>query len=134
MSGTGFGTATTTATAAAGAPIKIIYFSGAKQTGTEGSILPNPIVAQARDTYGNGVPGVTINFTANNGGVPNPSSMVTNAKGLASTTLQLPATVATVTVTASSVGFKNVNIVEYSVAPSAITTGVNPAVFTETGQ
>jgi hypothetical protein len=60
--------------------------------------------------------------------------MVTNAKGLASTTLQLPATVATVTVTASSVGFKNVNIVEYSVAPSAITTGVNPAVFTETGQ
>jgi len=134
MSGTGFGTATTTATAAAGAPIKIIYFSGAKQTGAEGSILPNPIVAQARDTYGNGVPGVTINFTANNGGVPNPSSMVTNAKGLASTTLQLPATVATVTVTASSVGFKNVNIVEYSVAPSAITTGVNPAVFTETGQ
>ena len=119
MSGTGFGTATTTATAAAGAPIKIIYYSGAKQTGTEGSILPNPIVAQARDTYENGVPGVTINFTANNGGVPNPSSVITNAKGLASTTLQLPATVATVTVTASSVGFKSVNIVEYSVAPAA---------------
>jgi hypothetical protein len=45
--------------------------------------------------------------------------VVTNAKGLASTTLQLPATVATVTVTASSAGFKNVNIVEYSVAPTA---------------
>jgi hypothetical protein len=119
MSGTGFGTATTTATAASGASIKMIYYSGAKQTGTEGSILPNPIVVQPRDTYGNGVPGVTVNFTANNGGVPNPSSVVTNAKGLASTTLQLPATVATVTVTASSAGFKNVNIVEYSVAPTA---------------
>jgi len=132
MSGTGFGTATTTATAAAAAAIKIISYRGAKQTGTEGSILPNPIVAQAQDTYKNGVPGVTINFTANNGAVPNPSSVVTDAKGLARTTLQLPATVSTVTVTASSAGFKNVTFVEYSVAPTA--TGVKSAVFTETGQ
>ena len=116
MSGTGFGTATTTATAAAAAAIRIISYGGAKQTGTEGSILPNPIVAQAQDTYKNGVPGVTINFTANNGGVPNPSSVVTDANGLARTTLQLPATVATVTVTASSAGLKNVTFVEYSVA------------------
>ncbi len=90
MSGTGFGTATTTATATAAAAIKIISYGGAKQTGTEGSILPNPIVAQAQDAYRNGVPGVTINFTANNGAVPNPSSAVTDAKGLARTTLQLP--------------------------------------------
>jgi hypothetical protein len=116
MSGTGFGTATTTATAAAAAAIKIISYGGGKQTGTEGSILPNPIVAQAQDTYKNGVPGVTINFTANNGGVPNPSSVVTDANGLARTTLQLPAAVATVTVTASSAGLKNVTFVEYSVA------------------
>jgi hypothetical protein len=143
MSGTGFGTATTTATAAAAAAIKIISYGGAKQTGTEGSILPNPIVAQAQDTYKNGVPEVTINFTANNGAVPNPSSAVTDAKGLARTTLQLPAVVATVTVTASSAGFKNVTFVEYSVAPTAsagsvtinaTAKGVNPAVLAETVQ
>ena len=116
MSGTGFGNATTTATAAAAAAIKITSYGGAKQTGTEGSILPNPIVAQAQDAYRNGVPGVTINFAANNGAVPNPSSAVTDAKGLARTTLQLPTTVSTVTVTASSAGFKNVTFVEYSVA------------------
>ncbi|MGA2335538.1 MAG: hypothetical protein WBQ19_19515 [Terriglobales bacterium] len=143
MSGTGFGTATTTATAAAAAAVKIISYGGGKQTGTEGSILPNPIVAQVQDTYKNGVPGVTINFTANNGGVPNPSSVVTNAKGLARTTLQLPAAVATVTVTASSAGFKSVTFVEYSVAPAAsagsvtinsTAKGVNPAVFAESVQ
>lgn len=116
MSGTGFGNTTTTAIATAGAAIKIISYGGAKQTGTEGSILPNPIVAQAQDAYRNGVPGVTINFTANNGAVPNPSSVVTDAKGLARTTLQLPTTVSTVTVTASSAGLKNVTFVEYSVA------------------
>jgi len=116
MSGTGFGNATTTATAAAAAAIKITSYGGANQTGTEGSILPNPIVAQAQDVYRNGVPGVTIHFAANNGAVPNPSSAVTDAKGLARTTLQLPTTVSTVTVTASSAGFKNVTFVEYSVA------------------
>jgi len=117
MSGTGFGTATTTATAAAAAPVKIISYGGGKQTGTEGSILPNPIVVQAQDAYRNGVPGVEVNFTANNGAVPNPSSVATDAHGLARTALRLPATVSTITVTASSgTGFKNVTFVEYSVA------------------
>ena len=116
ISGTGFGNTSTTATATAGAAIKITSYGGAKQTGTEGSILPNPIVAQAQDAYRNGVPGVTVNFTANNGAVPNPSSVVTDANGMARTALQLPDTVSTVTVTASSAGFKNVTFVEYSVA------------------
>jgi hypothetical protein len=69
--------------------------------------------------------------------------VVTNAKGLARTTLQLPAAVATVTVTASSAGFKSVTFVEYSVAPAAsagsvtinsTAKGVNPAVFAESVQ
>jgi hypothetical protein len=123
------GNATATATAAPGPAIKMIFYGGAKQTGAAGSILPKPLVAQAQDVYKNGVPGVTINFTANKGAVPNPSSVVTDAKGLASTTLQLPTTVGTVTVTASSAGLKNIAFVEYSVAgPAAnvaITSGNN---------
>ncbi len=129
ISGTGFGTITTTATATPAGAIKIIAYGGAKQTGPAGSNLPNPVVAQAQDVYKNGVPGVTINFTANKGAVPNPSSVVTDANGLARTILQLPTTVSTATVTASSAGFKSVTYLEYSVAgPAAnvtVTSGNN---------
>jgi len=115
-----FGTATTTATGTPGAAIKIVLNNGNKQTGTEGSILANPIVVQAQDAYKNGISGVTVNFTASNGAVPSPASVVTGANGLASTMLQLPATVATVKVTASSTGFTNVVFTEYSVATDSV--------------
>src|ERR1700676_1542168 len=129
ISGTGFGSVTTTATATPGAATRIIAWGGANQTGAAGSNLANAVIAQAQDAYKNGVSGVTVNFTANKGAVPNPSSVVTDANGLARTTLQLPTTVSTVTVTASSAGLKNMNFVEYSVAgPAAkvaITSGNN---------
>ena len=129
ISGSGFGNVTATATATPGAAVRIIAYGGAKQTGAAGSSLAKAIIAQVQDAYKNGVPGVTINFTANKGAVPNPSSVVTDANGLARTTLQLPTTVSTVTVTASSAGLKNMNFVEYSVAgPAAkvaITSGNN---------
>src|SRR6266851_1105053 len=116
ISGSGFGNVTTTATATPGPAIKIIAYGGARQTAAAGSSLANPVVAQAQDIYNNGVPGVTVNFAANHGAVPNPSSVVTDAKGLARTTLQLSTTASTVTVTGSSPGFKNISFVEYSVA------------------
>ncbi len=118
ISGNGFGNVTTTATATPGAAVAVIAYGGTKQTGAAGSILPNPLVAEAQDAYKNGVPGVTINFSANKGGIPNPISAVTGANGLANTYLQLPTTVSTVTVTATS-PFKNVTFVEYSVAGPA---------------
>ena len=84
---TSFGTVTTTATP--GAAVKIIAYSGTKQTSSEGSALAEPIIVQAQGAYKNGISGVTVNFTVNNGAVPNPSSVVTGSNGLASTTLQL---------------------------------------------
>ena len=129
VSGTGVGTITTTATATPAAAIKIIQYSGAKQSGAAGSILAKPVIAEVQDAYKNGVPGVTVNFTANKGAVPNPPSVVTGANGLASTTLQLSTTAATVTLTVSSAGLKNMTFAEYSVAgPAAniaITSGNN---------
>ena len=119
ISGTGFGNVTTTATATTGAAIKIIAYGGSKQTGYAGGNLANPVIAQAQDFYKNGVAGVTINFSANKGAVPNPSSVVTDASGLARTTIQLPTNVATITVTAGSAGLKNVTYVEYSIAGPA---------------
>jgi hypothetical protein len=119
ISGTGFGNVTATVTATPGPATRIIAYGGAKQTGTVGSNLANPVRAKAEDAYKNGVPGVTVIFSANKAAVPNPSSVVTDANGLARTTLQLPTTVSTVTVTASSAGLNNVNFVEYSVAGPA---------------
>jgi len=114
-----FANATTTAIARPGAATHMIVFSGSKQTGNEGTTLPRPLVAQAQDAYGNGVSGVTINFAANNGAIPSSPSAASGANGLAAVSLQLPNTVCTVTVTASSIGFKNVVFTEYSVAPAA---------------
>ena len=61
--------------------------------------------------------------------VASPSSVVTDANGLARTNLTLPTTVTKVTVTASSTGLKSILFVAYSVAgPAAnvaITSGNN---------
>ena len=119
ISGTGFSNATASATSKPGAAVGIISYSGTKQTGAAGSTLANPMAAKAQDIYKNGVSGITINFTANNGGVVTPSSVVTDATGLARTSLKLPQTVSTVTVTATSGSFKKVTFLEYSVAGPA---------------
>ncbi len=129
ISGTGFGNATTTATATVGPAVKIVAYSGANQTSAAGSNLAKPVIARARDVYNNSVPGVTVAFTANHGAVPSPSSAVTDATGLARTTLQLPTTVSKITVTGSSTGLGNISFIENSVAgPAAgvaITSGNN---------
>jgi hypothetical protein len=119
ISGTGFGTVTTTATAIPGPAVKMISWGGSQQTGAAGSTLAKPLVAKAEDAYNNGVAGVTVNFTANHGAVPNSPSAVTGATGLASTTLRLPTTVSKITVTGSSTGLKNISFIEYSVAGPA---------------
>jgi hypothetical protein len=116
-SGAGFGSASTTAIATAGQTVRIISSGGAKQTAAPGSTLPVPIAVKAQDAYNNGVPGVTINFNANNRGIVTPISAVTDATGIARTSLQLPTTVVTVTVTATSVGLTSKpSFLEYSVA------------------
>lgn len=122
------GTATATAAATPGAATTIVAYGGAKQTAAAGSTLgvtlgTNLLIAQAQDANKNGISGITINFTANNGGIVNPTSVVTDATGLARTTLQLPTTVvSTITVTATSSGFKQKpTYFEYSIAgPAAI--------------
>jgi hypothetical protein len=115
VSGTGFSSATAAATAKAGPATAILANGGTKQTGPAGSTLPNPMVVKAQDIYKNGVAGVTINFTANNGGVVTPASAVTDSTGNARTSLTLPNTVGTVIVNATSPGFTNkLTFIEYS--------------------
>jgi hypothetical protein len=124
MSGNGVGRATTTATGTSGSVAKLATFSGAKQTAAAGSTLPNPISVKAVDANNNGVAGVTVTFTANNGGIVTPTSAVTNASGIASTSLQLPNKATTITVISTSAGLNKLNYLEYSVAGAAASVAV----------
>jgi outer membrane protein assembly factor BamB len=113
-----FGNVTATETALPGPAAKIIAFGGAGQTGTVGTVLPKQIVAQARDINNNGVPGVTINFSAAGNGTLTPLSAVTDATGKARTTFQLPTKAGSSPVTASSTGLTSLKFGETAVAGS----------------
>jgi outer membrane protein assembly factor BamB len=124
ISGTGFGTVNASATGVPAAATRIVAYGGSKQTGSAGSVLSNPLVAQVQDAFKNGVPGVTVTFTATKGGVPNPVSELTDSTGFARTSLQLPTTVATVSVSAASGALKKATFSEYAVAGPATTIAV----------
>jgi len=64
------------------------------------------------------VPGVTVNFTPGSQGVTNPASAVTDAKGQASTSFQLPEATGSFTVVATASGVKSVTFHETSIAGS----------------
>lgn len=94
------------------APAQIQKLSGDGQTSTAGQALAAPLVVQVTDALGNPVSGVTVAFTAlQGGGTPSPSTATTGSDGKASTTFtsgtgagtaQISATIAT---TAISVSF-----------------------------
>ncbi len=80
-----------TETALPGPATKIINFSGNKQTGQAGSILPNQLRVKVEDAYANGVPGVTATYTdQGHGGTLTPTSSVSNASGFAMVSYQVP--------------------------------------------
>ena len=114
-----FGSVFATETATPAAATTLVSYSGARQTGPAGTVLPNALTVQARDAYSNPVPGVSVSFTSNHGGTLTPTSTATNASGLAATTFQLPTIVVKSTVTASSPGLKNATFVEFSIAGPA---------------
>jgi Bacterial Ig-like domain (group 1) len=124
-SATNFGDVVATAIALPLAPKQLVSSSGTKQTGAAGSVLPHPIVTQARDVYGNPVPGVTVSFSATAKGIVSPTSAVTDANGRAGTVLQLPTTAGTVKVKASSTGAGSMTFPEYAVAGPAASVTVS---------
>jgi adhesin/invasin len=120
-----FGDVSATETATAAPPQKLISYAGARQTGPAGTVLPVALTAETKDAYGNPVPGITVNFSSNQGGTLSPSSAVTNTKGLAAVLFTLPTTIVKSTVTASSSGLKNASFVEFSIAGPAASVVVN---------
>jgi uncharacterized protein YjdB len=76
-------------------PSALRIVSGNGQTAPRGTTLPNPLVVEVVDQYGNPFPGATVTWSATRGGSLSPSTVVTGANGRASVqwTLGTPAQV-----------------------------------------
>jgi hypothetical protein len=92
-----------TATAAADSAVQIVPASGDGQTGTVGEPLGQPLVVQALDEHGNGVPGVGVVWSTNSGSIE-PEADQTDGSGLASArwTLGTDVAVGATTIASSS--------------------------------
>ncbi|HEV2401092.1 MAG TPA: Ig-like domain-containing protein [Candidatus Sulfotelmatobacter sp.] len=97
----GYNAATLTETSVSSVSI-ITVVSGAKQTGTVGTPLPQALVVRAKNSAGKIVTGVPITFSdANAGGNFSPNPAITGSTGQASTTYTLPTVSKSISVTAS---------------------------------
>jgi plastocyanin len=90
-----------TATAAPGAAAEREKASGNEQEGPVGTVLPQPVEAMVSDQFGNGVPGVSVDWSASDGSVSAPS-VPTDQAGTSAVTVTLPATVGPITITAAA--------------------------------
>lgn len=93
-----------TAVARAGPVTSISVVAGGGQSATAGSGLPSLVEVHATDRFGNSASGVTVTFSASNGGSFLPASATTDAGGRAASQWTLGATAGTQTATISSGG------------------------------
>ncbi len=118
------------ATSTVGAPASVAFTAGAGQTAQVGTVVATSPAITVRDAGGNGVPGIQVTFSSTPGGVATPSTVTTDANGVArltsytlgqqAGTYTLQATVlastisgnpATITATATAGGASRVDIV-----------------------
>jgi hypothetical protein len=110
-----------TATANPRAAQTFVVVSGNNQTGPATSPLASPLLVAARDTFGNGVPGVSVTFSVTaGGGSVSPASATTGATGTASTTFTLGPTVGTHTAQATA---GTLGTVSFTATGTAVSTG-----------
>jgi hypothetical protein len=120
VTATGYTSATFTETATSTTVSTLVVSSGARQTGTVGSPLPNPIVVTAKNSSGKVVAGASVSFSDGGaGGSFNPSTAITATNGTATTVYTLPTVPkASITVTATS-GSASVTLTEKAVVGPA---------------
>ena len=75
--------------------------SGGGQSAAVGQAFANPVVFAVRDTNGNPVQGLLVNFSLSGSATFNPTSATTNAHGQVQTSVTAGATAGTITVTAT---------------------------------
>ena len=118
-----------TETAISAGAARIITYSGNKQTQQAGSVLAAPLRVKIEDASGNGVPGVTATFVDPKGGTFNPTSGVSDAKGLIAVSYQLPNAPGTYKLIVNSPPLKAGQLTEYATGDSpanlVVTSGNN---------
>ncbi len=90
--------ATFNATAVPTAVTQLVRISGDSQADTSGRTLPQPLVAEVQDSFGNVVPGIVAAWTATDGSV-NPTADTSDAQGRVQTSWTLGSTQAAPTAT-----------------------------------
>jgi len=91
------------ATATPGAPTQMTHPTGDGQQGMVGTVLLNPLAVTAADQFGNGVPGIAIAWQVTSGSASvNPTDVMSNASGIAQTTVTLGGTPGPITITATN--------------------------------
>jgi adhesin/invasin len=91
---------TIAATVTAGAPRTVTVTAGASQSATVNGTVATPPAVTVRDVAGNPVAGVQVSFASTPGGAPNPTTVTTDASGVARlTSWQLGAQAGTYTLT-----------------------------------
>jgi hypothetical protein len=100
----------------------VSVISGASQSASAGTTLPQPIRIQAVHAYTNvPFPGVPVTFSdGGKGGSFNPSSATTDANGFASTRYTLPIKAGVYTLTAASDGFGDITTTATGIPGPAI--------------
>jgi len=94
----------------AASPASVNLVSGNNQSAPPNTLLPQPLVVNVEDQYGNLISGATVGFTDNGAnGTLSSSSVITTANGQATVTYITPAQPGTVTITASIAGLTPVN-------------------------
>lgn len=92
---------TFTATATPGAAASLAKAGGDNQSGQIGTQLAAAVQAKAADQFGNGVPGVVVQWAAT-GGTVSAATMPTNGSGVSAVNVTMGGTAGHVTITATS--------------------------------
>ncbi len=130
----GDASSTFTATALPDAPDSLAKVSGDGQTGLAGDKLDNPIVVAVLDQYGNGVPGVDVDFTVESGGGSlDSSSTTTDAAGEARTGWTMGSSTGSNTASASSPGLNGDPVAFSATATDLSVSGISPNPIVEGG-
>jgi hypothetical protein len=123
----GTATAEFRATATAGAPVALLKTGGDDQDGGTGAALSDSLTVRVTDEFGNGVPGITVTWTALAGAV-SPTTRTTSAQGFASTRWTLGNTAGSMQVQASAGSLPQVTFLA-NARPVATIAGITPALL-----
>lgn len=131
----GQGTLAVTAVATAAADLVVVAGSG--QSGIAGQPLAEPLVAEATDSQGNPVAGVTVTFAAGTAGgsfSPANGQATTGSNGQASVSYALPSQTGPLTITATAtaggISLLPATFTETANPPPAFTLSLTPATIT----